>query len=117
MKKFLFILIAISSFGIMHAGAQTATCKVTNPTEPGATVVGSIVSTDDAGNVQLTFSSDESAKRVNITFTVYYSYPSGGGGNASGIAGVGPNQSVPASVNIGKGNRPGRLSISGARCE
>jgi hypothetical protein len=115
MKKYLMILVAFIGLGI-SANAQTAECKITNPTEPNATVVGSVVSTDDDGKVNLTFSSDESRKFVNITFSVFYNTPNGGGSKL-GTANVAPNQSVPAFVNIGKGNKVSGLSISGARCE
>jgi hypothetical protein len=116
MKKILMFVVATICFAFV-SNAQSASCKVQNPTEENATVVGYIVEVDNAGYAHLTFSSDESSKRVNVTFQVSYGNSSFVGTKVeSGSVGVNPNQTATARLYIGEGSKPKSLTISGARC-
>ena len=105
------ILVAMVCFGL-NASAQTATCKVTNSAD-NASIVASIDSVDENGNVTVSFSND-GTKPVNVTFKVVYGIHNH---SISSTILVPAQSSTTKQVAIGKNNKPAKLELSSARCQ
>lgn len=110
------LLVAVIGFAI-NANAQVGTCKIVNPSLANATVMGQINYVDEDGYAHVSFTSEEPERRVNVLFTVTYTYPNNAVGNSSGAVGVNPGQDAAGKVYIGKGHTVTRLEITGAQCQ